>query len=333
MARRFSPQIEAAIEEASKRTGMPVEMLRGFVAIESGGNPNLVNKYGYTGLLQFQPREYQRLGGTNIADPVEHLTIGAKKLQGEMADFRSRYGRDPTGAEIYMMHQQGVGGSAQHWANPDRPAWQNMLATGEGRQKGEDWAKRAIWDNLPPSERARYGSVENVKSADFTNFWANRYAQLSGTAPAAGPAPVMVADATKPPVASPPAAVPAPGVAETPPIKPPASAQPTALASLFGLNIPGTGFAGQPLAPAAPAATAPAATPTASLTEAITTGNLNLGPFSLGGVGGGQTKAADSAAAEEVSAPAPVQLDLGGKPIDMQRLLAVLNNRSKLGLA
>jgi uncharacterized protein (TIGR02594 family) len=83
-----------------------------------------------------------------------------------------------------MIHQQGWGGFAQHTAQPDQPAWQSMLATAEGRQKGEDWAKQAIWGNLPASERRRFGGVENVTSGQFLDFWRQRYARAEGRAAA-----------------------------------------------------------------------------------------------------------------------------------------------------
>ena len=55
-----------------------------------------------------------------------------------------------------------------------------MYNTGEGRQKGEGWAKKAIWGNIPASQRARFGSVENVTSEQFADLWRERYARGLG---------------------------------------------------------------------------------------------------------------------------------------------------------
>lgn len=195
MARRqFAPEIEAAIDRAAQRTGLPREVLRMHVSIESAGNPRLVNKYGYGGLLQLQPGEHQRLGGSRETwlDPDANLTTGAVKIKQNWNFFKNRYGRDPTPGELYLLHQQGPGGAPMHWANPDRPAWQNMLATGEGRQKGEDWARRAIWDNVPNDVKQRYGSVDNLTSRDFVKLWEAKVASHSGmpaTAPSSPPVP------------------------------------------------------------------------------------------------------------------------------------------------
>jgi hypothetical protein len=47
--------------------------------------------------------------------------------------------------------------------------------TGEGRQKGERWAKAAVWGNIPDQYKATFGSVDNVTSRDFINMWAAKY--------------------------------------------------------------------------------------------------------------------------------------------------------------
>ena len=49
-----------------------------------------------------------------------------------------------------------------------------MLSTGEGKQKGEVWAKKAIWGNIPNDIKKQYGSVDNVTSQDFMNIWKHK---------------------------------------------------------------------------------------------------------------------------------------------------------------
>jgi hypothetical protein len=61
-----------------------------------------------------------------------------------------------------------------HLQNPDQAAWKSMYMTGEGQQKGPDWARRAIWGNVPDADKRRFGSVENLTSRDFYNLWQNR---------------------------------------------------------------------------------------------------------------------------------------------------------------
>jgi hypothetical protein len=62
--------------------------------------------------------------------------------------------RKPDMSDLYLIHQQGWEGVAEHISQPDRIAWKSMCATSEGREKGEKWCKRAIWRNtFRPSNR------------------------------------------------------------------------------------------------------------------------------------------------------------------------------------
>lgn len=186
MSRRLAPNIEASIARAAERAGVDPGMLRTFVLIESGGRPD-VTTGSYRGLLQLSPSEFRRYGGEgDIYDPDRNLMAGALKLKMESAGFKEKYGRDPTPTELYMIHQQGVGGSAAHMANPDKPAWENMFSTAEGRARGPEWSKKAIWGNVPDDVKARYGSVENMTSADFMKLWDDKVTRIAGT-PSASP--------------------------------------------------------------------------------------------------------------------------------------------------
>jgi hypothetical protein len=161
------------IDQTASDYGFDPQFLRRVIKVESGGNPN--NRTGsYKGLLQLSDQEFNANGGGNIYDPVDNLRAGAKKLAAERDAFEAKYGRPPTPTDIYLIHNQGAGGYAQHLANPEAPAWQNMLNTGEGRQKGERWAKRAIWGNIPDQLKQQYGSVDNVSSNDFIGDWRNK---------------------------------------------------------------------------------------------------------------------------------------------------------------
>jgi hypothetical protein len=177
---KLSPQIEDAIQRAARAQGVDPARLRAFVMIESGGNPN--NRTGsYRGLLQLSPQEFSKHGGQgSIFDVDANLNAGAIKLKAESADFERRYGRPPTAGEVYLQHQQGVGGAAAHLANPEKPAWQNMYSTAEGRQKGPGWARQAIWGNVPSDVRKQYGSVDNITSGQFADLWNTKVARFGG---------------------------------------------------------------------------------------------------------------------------------------------------------
>jgi uncharacterized protein (TIGR02594 family) len=182
--RQLSGNVDAAIEQAAAEAGVDSGMMRAFAEIESGGRPT-VQTGSYKGLFQLSEAEFAEHGGRgDIFDPVENARAAAHKLKSESEQFRTRYGRAPTGAELYMIHQQGWGGYHQHTAQPKRAAWESMYATAEGQRRGADWAKQAVWGNLPASERRRFGSVENITSGQFLDFWRQRYARAEGRAAA-----------------------------------------------------------------------------------------------------------------------------------------------------
>jgi hypothetical protein len=171
--------VDTAIEAAAKEAGLPLDTVRAYVRIESGGDPKAVTG-SYRGLLQLSKSEFEKHGGGDIHNAEDNLRAGLTKIKAEAAEFASKYGREPTPSDIYLIHQQGAGGAAAHMANPERPAWQNMASTGEGQQKGAAWAKRAIWGNIPEAAKAKFGSVDNVTSQDFMDLWDDKVRRFSG---------------------------------------------------------------------------------------------------------------------------------------------------------
>jgi hypothetical protein len=168
------------------------ELMRAVAQIESGGDPNAVTG-SYKGLYQLSEPEFQRYGGKNIFDPEENTRVATMKIQAEANQLAKALGRPVTDADVYLAHQQGVGGATSHLSNPDQPAWQSMAQTAEGRQKGEEWAKRAIWGNIPDQQKAQFGDVNNVTSGQFAGLWQARLARAMGQPATAQPAPAATA--------------------------------------------------------------------------------------------------------------------------------------------
>jgi hypothetical protein len=138
-----------------------------FIQIESGGNPN-ARTGSYSGLLQMGPDEIAKYGGNGLEQ-------GTQLLADRAAELSKVLGREPTAGELYLAHQQGMGGAKAHLANPDAPAWQNMAGTAEGRRKGEGWAKQAIWGNVPDGMKANYpGGVDSLTSRQFVDLWKSK---------------------------------------------------------------------------------------------------------------------------------------------------------------
>jgi hypothetical protein len=163
--------------------------------IESGGNPNAVTGSN-RGLGQFSPGLEARYGinDQNRGDPaVQQRALSSENQENHDALMRV-LGHEPTPADYYLAHQQGIGGAVAHLSQPNLPAWQNMYSTAEGREKGQNWAKQAIWGNMTPSMKAQFpGGVETVTSGDFARMWAQRFygqpEQALGTIPGNGTQP------------------------------------------------------------------------------------------------------------------------------------------------
>jgi hypothetical protein len=125
--------------------------------------------------MQLSQPEFQQFGGGDIHDPKDNINAGVAKLAADRDWFNRTYGRDPNSAELYLTHQQGRGGLSAHMANPDAPAWQNVASTAEGRAKGAEWSKNAVWGNVPADARDNYpGGVEGMTSRQFMDLWNNK---------------------------------------------------------------------------------------------------------------------------------------------------------------
>lgn len=162
------------VDQYADEYGLDKNLMRRIMNIESSGNPN-AKTGSYKGLFQLSDPEFNATGvGGNIYNPNDNAKAAAIKFRGESNRFSERYGRQPSATELYLMHQQGEAGFDAHFQNPTLPAWQNMLSTGEGKQKGEAWAKKAIWGNIPNDLKKQYGNVENVSSQDFMNLWKSK---------------------------------------------------------------------------------------------------------------------------------------------------------------
>jgi hypothetical protein len=178
---QFSPQLERAIKKAAERHRLPPETLRAFAAIESNGNPR-ASRGSYHGVYQLSHSLFRKYGGHgSIFDIESNTDVAARKLREESDAFAKQHGREPSAAELYMIHQQGIGGAQMHMANPDLPAWQNMYRTGEGQKKGPSWARLAIWGNVPLDQRARFPrGVDAITSREFMAMWAHKMARFGG---------------------------------------------------------------------------------------------------------------------------------------------------------
>lgn len=170
MAKRYSRSgVPDIIANVAAEHGLSPHLLMRFAHIESGGRP-WVQTGKYKGLFQLKDSEFNKHSSGSIWDPRENANAFANLLKANIRQWVKDMGREPTDAEMYLMHQQGRSGAKAHLSNPDEIAWKTIR-----RFYGSDKvAKSAIWGNVPTQYKKTFGSVNNITSRQFTQMWADR---------------------------------------------------------------------------------------------------------------------------------------------------------------
>jgi hypothetical protein len=144
--------------------GLPIGWLERTAFIESGGNPNAVSSTGATGVFQVTKGFAKQYGVKDRNDPVQNTEGTVDGAVDAMARLGKALGRKPTGAEIYLAHQQGIGGAISLLTNPD------ALAT-------DIVGKQAILVNA---------GKEDMTAREFANYWMDRWNNAPTANPTAG---------------------------------------------------------------------------------------------------------------------------------------------------
>jgi hypothetical protein len=165
------------IKRASDAFGLDFNFMKAVAKIESGFDPKQ-RTGSYIGLFQLSEYEFGKFGSGQIRSPRDNSVAAAYKVITEGILFEWVTHRKPTLSDLYLIHQQGWEGAAEHISQPDRIAWKSMCATGEGREKGEKWCKRAIWRNTLPAVKQAWKSVDKLTSGGFVGMWRERVAEF-----------------------------------------------------------------------------------------------------------------------------------------------------------
>jgi soluble lytic murein transglycosylase-like protein len=172
------------IEHAADAFDLDVNFMKAVAKIESDFDPK--NRTGsYIGLFQLSKSEFSKYGLGDILNPRDNAMAAAYKFANEAALFEVMTRKKPTFSDLYLIHQQGWEGAAEHVSHPQQIAWKSMCATQEGLAKGERWCKRAIWGNTLPAVKRERESVDHLTSGEFVAMWRDRvdtlYARLSAS--------------------------------------------------------------------------------------------------------------------------------------------------------
>lgn len=166
--RNVGAELGIDFEGYEAEAGLPSGFLNTMAIIESGGDPSAQNDSSSAGgLFQQIDSNAAQYGVTNRLDPVQSTEGAVAFAQDNTAYLASRIGREPTGAELYLAHQQGPGGAAALLSNPDKLAVDIV---------GADAVK------------LNGGSLD-MTAQEFANIWINKYNKIAtgGVGPAGAP--------------------------------------------------------------------------------------------------------------------------------------------------
>jgi hypothetical protein len=165
------------IKRAADAFGLDASFMEAVAKIESDFDPKQ-RTGSYIGLFQLSRSEFRKYGSGDITNPRDNAVAAAYKFVTEATLFESYTHRVPSVGDLYLIHQQGWRGAAEHVSHPERVAWRSMCATDEGRLKGARWCKRAIWGNTIPTVKHEWKSVNKLTSAAFVSMWRQRVDRL-----------------------------------------------------------------------------------------------------------------------------------------------------------
>jgi hypothetical protein len=165
------------IKRASDAFGLDFTFMKAVAKIESGFDPKQ-RTGSYIGLFQLSEYEFNKFGSGQILNPRDNAVAAAYKFITEGILFEWVTHKKPDLSDLYLIHQQGWEGAAEHISQPDRIAWKSMCATSEGMEKGEKWCRRAIWGNTLPAVKHEWKSVDKLTSGAFVGMWRERVAHF-----------------------------------------------------------------------------------------------------------------------------------------------------------
>jgi hypothetical protein len=161
------------IKRASEIFGLNFNFMKAVAKIESDFDPKQ-RTGSYLGLFQLSNYEFAEYGSGDILNARDNAVAAAYKFATAAMLFELNTHKKATISDLYLIHQQGTRGAEEHVNHPDSIAWKSMCATDEGKQKGEKWCKRAIWENTLPEVKHVWKSVENLTSGAFVKMWQER---------------------------------------------------------------------------------------------------------------------------------------------------------------
>lgn len=147
---------------------------------ESGLNPNSPSNGSSVGMFQFHPKTFATLGGTNINDPGQQTDAAVALQQQNKAALQGALQRAPTPAELYIAHQQGLGGAkALLTAPPNTGAVAALTGAGVDPTR----AMQSIAGNIgmpyktPAQRAAANAAAQSMTTGQFSDLWTRKFGE------------------------------------------------------------------------------------------------------------------------------------------------------------
>lgn len=163
--------------EVEQANGLPPGFMNAMAAVESGGNPLAYNASGAAGMFQLMPKTAASLGVTDPYDVKQSANAAAKLATDNARYFTKQTGRVPEGRELYLLHQQGMGGGTALAQNPTMSA---VDALTKGGQKNP---AKAILQNGGTLNMTAQQFADMIMAKYDKNFTAQSMAREQGAKP------------------------------------------------------------------------------------------------------------------------------------------------------
>lgn len=137
MGNRGAAPYSSAISAASKKHGIPEEVLIGMMRTESGFNPNVVSPKGARGLMQIMPDTGKDLGIVPGQDPAADINAAARYLAQLRASGAKTLGLNPMASMAYAVDAYHTGeGNIRNHTNigPESMAYSSKVLSGTAFQ-------------------------------------------------------------------------------------------------------------------------------------------------------------------------------------------------------
>jgi hypothetical protein len=169
-------EFDPLFAETEQKYNLPPGTLKQIAKVESSLNPNAKNpNSSASGLFQFINSTARQYGLADPFDPVASTDAAGRLAADNAKGLRGVLGRDPTPGELYLAHQQGLGGASKILSNPN-----------------------ASVASLVGNEAARLNRGAGMTAGDFAKQWTSKFdgpQQVASADPGYMPGPLSEADA------------------------------------------------------------------------------------------------------------------------------------------